>query len=195
MHFGPSSHRYGLPYYKDLYKRKNVWRKEGRKGDGSRGGSRGNYWGRNPVVGVRLNPGSFFCRIDKWEVANLTLGTVKTCGFSTLPFHSSHEHWVGFERNGGSKQIVALCFIALERDILIILYRNWSKHLLLFISTHVAKSQDLCRLHVKTSVRSEIFNLVNLETAAHAMIVEIELGSLENETENPSTEKFRRPIN
>ena len=67
--------------------------------------------------------------------------------------------------------------------------------MLLFISTHVAKCQDLCRLHVKTSARSEIFNLVNLETAAHAMIVEIELGSLETETENPSTEKLRRPIN
>ena len=59
----------------------------------------------------------------------------------------------------------------------------------------MAKSQDLCWLHVKTTARSEFFNLVNLETAAHAMIVEIELGSLENETENPSTEKFRRPIN
>ena len=89
-------------------------RKEEREMDPG-GGSRGNYWGRNPVVGVRLNPGSFFCRIDKWEVANLTLGTVKTYGFSTLPLHSSHKHWVGFERNGGSKQSVALCFIALER--------------------------------------------------------------------------------
>ena len=47
----------------------------------------------------------------------------------------------------------------------------------------MAKSQDLCWLHVKTTARSEFFNLVNLETAAHAMIVEIELGSLENETE------------
>ena len=37
MQFGPGNHRYGLPYYKDLYERKNVWRKEGRKGDGSRG--------------------------------------------------------------------------------------------------------------------------------------------------------------
>ena len=66
-------------------------------------------------MGVRLNPGSFFCRIDKWEVANLTLGTVKTYGFSTLPFHISHKDWDGFERNGGSKQMVDPCLIALER--------------------------------------------------------------------------------
>ena len=66
-------------------------------------------------MGVRLNPGSFFCRIDKWEVANLTLGTVKTYGFST--FHSSHKDWVGFERNGGSKQMVDPCLSSLKSEI------------------------------------------------------------------------------
>ena len=68
-----------------------------------------------PGCGGQAEPRVVLCRIDKWEVANLTLGTVKTYGFSTLPFHSSHKDWVGFERNGGSKQMVAPCFIALER--------------------------------------------------------------------------------
>ena len=99
----------------EIYKKEDCLEEGRKKGRWIQGGSRGNYWGRNPVVGVRLNPGSFFCRIDKWEVANLTLGNVKTYGFSTLPFHSSHKHWVGFERNGGSKRMVAPCFIALER--------------------------------------------------------------------------------
>ena len=61
-----------------------------------------------PGCGGQAEPRVVLCRIDKWEVANLTLGTVKT-------FHSSHKHWVGFERNGGSKQMVDPCLIALER--------------------------------------------------------------------------------